>query len=66
MTPPKYKQGKKIHSVGDFERSSCFFFKVQFGNRFKTIHRSFLISWQYRTLKRFIDNGWVYEANEIE
>ena len=52
MSKPKYKQGKQIGSVADFEKSECLYFKVKFGNKIQTKHRAFLISWQYRTLKR--------------
>jgi hypothetical protein len=39
---------------------------INFGlSGFKTRHRSFLISWQYRTLETFINNGKVYEADAI-
>ena len=62
MSKPKYKQGKQICSMADFEKSECLYFKVKFGNKIQTKHRAFLISWQYRTLKMFIDRGWVFEA----
>lgn len=62
----KYKKGQKIVSVGDFEKSSATFFRVIFGNHERTMHRSFLESWQYHTLHIFIRNDWVYEANQIE
>lgn len=65
MTQPKYKIGKQIHSVAEFEQSDCTFFKVRFGNNLKTIHRGFLISWQYRTLLIWIERGGVYEAESI-
>ena len=62
MSKSKYKQGKQICSIADFEKSECLYFKVKFGNKIQTKHRAFLISWQYRTLKMFIDRGWVFEA----
>ena len=62
MSKPKYKQGKQICSMADFEKSECLYFKVKFGNKIQTKHRAFLISWQYRTLKMFIDRGWVFET----
>ena len=64
MSKPKYKQGKRIMSMADFEKSECLYFKVKFGNRIQTKHRGFLISWQYRTLKLFIDGGLVFEAEK--
>lgn len=65
MTARKYKKGKQICSVSDFENSSYEYFCVIFGKTEKTMHRGFLISWQYRTLKKFIDRGWVFEAERI-
>lgn len=67
MTQPKYKKGKQIHSISEFDQSECKYFKVYFGdkNSEQTKHRSFLISWQYRTLLTWIQRGWVYEAEEI-
>ena len=58
-----YKQGKQICSMADFENSESRFFIVRFGSKRCTRHRSFLISWQYRTLSNFIANGWLYEAD---
>lgn len=66
MSKPKYKQGKKIRSIADFAKSKNQWFKVYFSNEPKTRHRSFLISWQYRTLEIFINKGWVYEADLIQ
>lgn len=67
MTTQKYKKGKKIRSISEFDQSECKYFKVFFGdtNSLQTKHRSFLISWQYRTLLIWIERGWIYEANHI-
>ena len=65
MTQPKYKFGKQIRSISEFDQSECLFFKVKFGKYSRTIHRSFLISWQYRTLLIWIERGWIHEAEEI-
>lgn len=62
----KYKTGKQIQTVADFENSKCDYFVVTFGNRTAPRHRAFLISWQYRTLKNFIDRGWIYEADSMQ
>lgn len=62
MSEAKYKQGKQICSVAEFEKSERLYFRVKFGDKFLTRHRGFLISWQYRTLKNFINRGWVFEA----
>lgn len=62
----KYKRGKKIVSVGDFEKSPAMFYRVKFGRDERTRHRGFLTSWQYQTLETFIHRGWVYEADPID
>lgn len=66
MSKPKYKQGKLIKTVADFSKSNSMWFKVNFGNKPKTVHRSFLISWQYRLLEKFINHGRVFEADNIK
>ena len=65
MTLPKYKFGKQIRSISEFDQSECLFFRVKFGKYYRTIHRAFLISWQYRTLLIWIERGWIYETEEI-
>jgi hypothetical protein len=62
MSKPKYKIGKKIETVADFEKSTCTFFKV--GT--KTTHRAWIESWQYRLLKVAIKRGILYETESIE
>lgn len=62
----KYKRGKKIQSIADFENSKATYFRVLFGNKEKTLHHAFLESWQYHTLNLFIRNGWVFEADPIK
>jgi len=64
MSKSKYKQGKMIKSMSDFAKSDKTWFKVSFGDKLKTTHRSFLISWQYRTLELFINRGAIYEADK--
>lgn len=56
----KYKRGRKIRSVGDFEKSNCDMFYVNYGKEMLR-HRGWLISLQYKTLKQTIDRG-MYEA----
>lgn len=58
----KYKRGKRIDSVGEFEQSKSLWFMVRYGVEQKTTHRGFLISWQYHLLERFIKAGRLYEA----
>lgn len=62
MSKSKYKRGKQIRSMCDFEHSKALWYKVLFGNSERTKHRSFLISWQYHTLELFISAGRVFEA----
>ena len=58
----KYKRGKMIESVADFEKSTATWYIVRFGDEERTRNRGFLISWQYFLLKRFIDRRWIFEA----
>ena len=70
MTARKYKRGKRIKSVGEFEKSvqkGNRWFMVYFGSTVpKTLHWGFLSSWQYSLLSRSIYAGRVYEAKKIE
>ena len=54
-----------IRTVAEFSNSESTFYVVLFGFQEKTKHRAFLISWQYRTLEKFINDGCVYEAELI-
>ena len=65
MSKRKYRKGKMIKSVADFSKSGCKYFIVYFGSKPRTIHRSFLASWQYMLLERFICNKHIYEADLI-
>lgn len=62
----KYKRGRKIVSVGDYEKSPAALFCVRFGMDERTKHRGFLDSWQYHTLHSYIHRGWIYEAELIK
>lgn len=67
MSKRKYGLGKQICSISDFDHSENKFYIVYFGpTNPRTIHRSFLISWQYRTLLTWIVRGWVFEADFIK
>lgn len=66
MAKPKYKNGKLIHTIGEFENCQSLWYRVRFGGKYKTLHYSFLQSWQYVTLKRFITHGNVCVAEKIE
>ena len=65
MAKPKYKNGKLIHTIGEFENCQSLWYRVRFGGKYKTLHYSFLQSWQYVTLKRFITHGNVCVAEKI-
>ena len=62
----KYQKGTQIRSIAEFEECGSKWFIVTFGGTHKTLHRAFLISWQYRLLKTFIDNGLVNIAVQKE
>ena len=62
MSKRKYKKGKQISSIAEFEESSCEFFIWNNATR----HRAVLVSLQYRTLKGIINRGFLYEAKKIE
>ena len=63
MSKPKYKKGKPIRSIDDFEKSKAKYYKVEFGGKnVRTIHMAFLISWQYWMLRNFIKSGRIWEA----
>lgn len=62
MSKPKYKQGKQVTSVAQFDESEARFFKWHN----KTLHRGFITAWQYHFLKVQIECGALYEADFIE
>lgn len=57
----KYRKGKKINSVAEYEESKSLFFMIYN----KTTHKAWIDSFQYRTLKNLILNGVIYEADFI-
>ena len=61
MSKPKYKQGKRICSISEFETCESFWYKWNG----KTTHREVLISQQYRTLLNTINSGRLYTAELI-
>lgn len=63
----KYKCGKQIRTVADFEKSKSKYYKVEFGGKnVRTIHMAFLISWQYQMLRNFIQSGRIWEAEPTD
>lgn len=61
MSKPKYKQGKRIRSISEFDTCESLWYKWNG----KTRHRSVLISLQYRTLLNAIISGRLYRADLI-
>lgn len=61
MNKTQYKQGKQICSISEFDTCESLWYKWNG----KTIHRSFLISLQYRTLLNTIISGRLYTADLI-
>lgn len=58
MSKAKYKQGKQICSISEFDQCESRWYKWNG----KTTHRSVLISLQYRTLLNAIIAGRIYVA----
>lgn len=61
MSKAKYRKGKKICSVSEFDTCESNWYKFNG----KTTHRAFLISLQYRTLSDIIKCGRLYVADFI-
>ena len=61
MSKPMYKKGRRIESVSDFDQCESLWYKWNE----KTVHRSILISLQYRTLLNAIIGGRVFVAERI-
>lgn len=62
MSKSKYKQGRRIKTIIEFEKSPAVWFKWHS----RTTHRSVLENQQYQALKQFIKSGSIYEAELIE
>lgn len=62
----KYRRGRRIRSVGEYEKSPAMFFRVLFGDTERTIHRGFLSAWQYHVLEAFTHRGWIWEAELMD
>lgn len=58
MTKPMYKRGRQIESIADFDACESLWYKW----RNKTVHRSVLISLQYKTLLENILCGVIFVA----
>jgi len=62
MSKTRYKQGKQICSISEFDSCESLWYKWNG----KTRHRSALISLQYRTLLNTIISGRLYTAELID
>lgn len=62
----KYKQGKRITSLQEFEKTDCIWFEIHCSGRFKMWHRSALESLQVHTLKHWLYNGRVFETIQVK
>ena len=58
MSKSMYKKGRRIESVADFDKCESLWYKWNE----KTVHRSVLISLQYRTLMNSIISGRIFVA----
>lgn len=61
MTASKYFQGKQICTMSEFDQCEKKWYILYLSNK-KTVHRSMLISQQYRTLLNWIIQGRLFEA----
>ena len=62
MSKARYKQGRKINSISEFDSCKSLWYKWNG----RTRHRSVLISLQYRTLLNTIISGRLYTAELID
>ncbi len=64
MAKRKYKKGAQVISVAELLEHEWFI--VHFGpNVVKTLHKSFIASWQLRTCELFVDAGQIYIAERL-
>ena len=61
MSKRKYKQGKQINTISEFDQCESLFYIWNGATR----HRSVLISLQYRTLLQAIIQGRLFVADRI-
>lgn len=62
MSRSKYKKGRQIESVSDFDQCESLWYKWNG----RTAHRSVLMSLQYRTLMNSIIRGRIFVAERID
>ena len=65
MTKPKYQKSRPVETLSQFDNSGCKWYKVNLNGRWRTFHRSMLLSQQVIVLKRWITEGKVWETNEV-
>ena len=66
MTMRKYKLGKRLTSMAEFEQSDKTFFIIRFKDALGTRSRKIIEGWQYKTIKAYIDKGHLFEADEVK
>ena len=62
MSRSRYKNGRQIESISDFDQCESLWYKWNG----KTAHRSVLMSLQYRTLMNSIIRGRIFVAERID
>ena len=65
MSKRLYERWYPIRSIAEFDACPHEWYIVYFGNKEKTMHFSWLISWQYRTLQNKISKREVWIAKRI-
>lgn len=61
----KYKRGRLITSLDDFDKCESDYYKVLFGadgSRERTMHKGYMVGWQFHYISCMIHGKKVYEA----
>ena len=69
MSKAKYKRGRLITSLDDFDKCQSKFYMVLFGadrKNEKTMHKGYMVGWQARYVRDMIYDKRVYEAVRME
>lgn len=65
----KYRAGNRIHDAAEIIHApETQYFVFRTGTIDKTLHKQILMSWQVRTLVRFVGHGliyWAEPANDV-
>lgn len=65
MTRAKYKLGKRLTSIEEFDNSDRAFFIIRFRDALGTRSRTIVEGWQYKTVKAYIEKGHLFEADKV-